>query len=170
MKKFDKRAQMMDAGCALFESKDGMGTALGQVKAEMKEYGEVSETAEVALENLPHSTDKADFVLDFSSFWRNRYVSCLVQDAGDTGRRTPDGEPIRLYAAVFKEGNKGTRFRDFLYVVVLLYLFVDLFCFTYQLISILCGTALILLVTFSWICPSRSAQRTVKEIIANLSK
>ena len=159
---------MMDAGTALFESKDGLGTALGQVRAEMREFGEVFETSEVGVENLPHSTDKADFVLDISSSWRNRYVSCLVQDAGDTGRKTPDGEPVRLYAAVFKEGNKGTYFRDAVYVVVLLYLFVDLFCFTYQLFSTVCGIALILIVTFSWICPSRTAQRTVKEIIRSL--
>ena len=36
MRKFDTRVQMMDAGMKLFESENGFGTCIGQVKANLK--------------------------------------------------------------------------------------------------------------------------------------
>ena len=41
MKDMNIKVQMMDAGMTLFETKEGFGNTLGQVKAEMEEYGKV---------------------------------------------------------------------------------------------------------------------------------
>ncbi len=80
-----KKVQMMDAGTALFEMEGGFGTALGQIRAELKEFGKVSDDGE-------------DIVLDFSTAWRKRFISCHLESAGENGDR-------HKYAAVFKEGS-----------------------------------------------------------------
>ena len=117
MKKFDEKILMMDAGTALFSGKDGFGSAIGTVKAEMDVYGTTLRAHEFRQEDLPRTTKECDLFLDCSTLWRKRCISCKVEDAGDTGLRTADGEPVRRYAAVFKEGNRSTVLRRAVYAL-----------------------------------------------------
>ena len=101
-----KDIQMMDAGSALFEMKGGFGTAMGQIKAEMSEFGKVT-------------TNDDEMVLEFSGLWRHARISCQVEDAS-VSRKADDGEEIRMYAAVFKEGSRNTRFRTMVHSLAVL--------------------------------------------------
>lgn len=181
MKRMDRKAQMMDAGTALFESKEGFGTSLGQVKAEMKRFGKVYEVSTgdeeadkfhdsvISPAELPESTDRCDLFLDFSSPWRNRYISCLFEDAGDTGKRTADGEHIRRYAATFKEGNTSTPLRAGVHIGLIVIIAVLVVSgLVSGAVSVVAGILLCFLVVYSWLTPSKDSQAIVKGIEAAL--
>lgn len=91
----DKKVQMMDAGTALFEMEGGFGTALGQIRAELREFGKVYDDGE-------------DMVLDFSTIWRKRIIRCRLEGAGENG-------DLHRYAAVFMEGSSSTRLRNWVH-------------------------------------------------------
>ena len=117
--KFDRKAQMMDAGTAFFEAKEGYGSILGEIKAEMEVYGKVLKISEIDNKELPFTTKECDLFLDFSNAFRHRYISCLLMDAGDTGKITDKGEHIRRYAAVFKEGNTSSGLRNMFIIIII---------------------------------------------------
>ena len=165
----DKKAQMMDAGTAFFKTKNGFGSVLGQVKAEMEVYGKVWEASETKMEDMPFSTKEYDLFLDFSTIWRNRYISCRLEDAGDTGRFTQEGEAIRKYAASFKEGNTGTKLRGYVHALLIISLFAAAFSFfpLNIVIRLLCLCAA-LYIGYIWLTPSLISQKTVKTLKNNI--
>ena len=165
----DKKAQMMDAGTAFFKAKDGFGSVLGQIKAEMEVHGKVWKASETNMEDMPFSTKEYDLFLDFSTIWRNRYISCRLEDAGDTGRLTQDGEAIRKYAASFKEGNTGTKLRGFVHAFLIISLLAAFFSFfpLNIVIRLLCFCAA-LYIGYRWLTPSLISQKTVKALKKNI--
>lgn len=162
---FDNKAQMMDAGTAFFTSKEGYGSVLGQIKAEMAVFGKVLSGHEIEPAALPYSTKECDLFLDFSTIFRNRYISCKLEDGGSTGEKTEEGEDIRRYAAVLKEGNTGTKLREWLFILIILLL---LGCGVSWLASGvwlgIISIAAALVAAYWRIVPSRKAQETVKYI------
>lgn len=100
----DKRAQMMDAGMRLFQTEKPFGTVLGGINTEMAKYGKVLRANETDPSQLPDTTGDCDLFLDWSSAFKNRYISCKLEDAGMVGT-TAEGEPVRRYAVTLKEGN-----------------------------------------------------------------
>ncbi len=103
----DKNTQMMDAGTRLFDSEKPFGTALGGIKTEMAKYGKVLRAKELEGETLPEASVGCDLLLDRSTKYKVKYITCVLEDAGTAGT-TSDGEPIRHYAVSLKEGNKNT--------------------------------------------------------------
>lgn len=164
MKKLDRKTQMMDAGTALFETKGGYGTVLGQLRAELAAYGRVFAPGDVPEEALPHSAGAFDLFLDYSTVWRTRYISCRIEDAGDSGGRTGDGETIRRYAAEFKEGNRSTVLRAAVHLAVAAGLLAVSILPGPCLVSVL-AAVLILPVLYLWIVPSRAARKTVGKLL-----
>lgn len=161
----DKKTQMMDAGTAFFSTKDGFGSVLGQIKAEMEIYGKVWKASETNIEDLPFSTKEYDLFLDFSTIWRNRYISCRLEDSGDTGRRAKEGEAIRKYAASFKEGNTGTKLRGLVHAFLIISLSaaaVSFFPLNFAL-RLLC-LCFAFYMGYSWLMPSLIAQKIVKDL------
>ena len=160
---------MMDAGTALFESKDGYGSVLGQIKAELKEFGVLSTPEDFPTEAMPPSTAEYDLFLDYSTCWRNRYISCRIEDAGDTGRTTDIGEPIRRYAISFKEGNRSTGFRILIHVLIMAALLAGVILsgqWYLTLLAVLLG----LLTFYQLLVPSKKAQHTVQLLIQKVSR
>ena len=90
------KVQMMDAGMTLFESEQNYGNALGQVKAELEVYGNVLKPCELADAALPESTGDCDLFLDWSTFWRVRYISCHLESAGEIQR---DGKTYQYHGS-----------------------------------------------------------------------
>lgn len=88
----DSKIQMMDAGSVFFSMEEGFGTAMGQVRAEMKAFGRVGDVDDWML-------------LDSSDLWMKRYVLCRVEDAGMSDGR-------HRYCAVFREGSRSTPLRN----------------------------------------------------------
>ena len=151
----DKKVQMMDAGTALFSMDGEFGTALGQLRAELKEYGKV--------------TDEDDWmVLNFSTPWRKRFISCHLEAFGDAGK------PHR-YAAVFKEGSRSTVLRGCVHAVaaaaVLLGVLVAnmLFPESASALRSAASFAVCLLIIYAWIIPSGKSVKTLRKIIAEVS-
>lgn len=176
MEKFDDKIKMMDAGTALFTGKDGFGSAIGSVRAEMEVYGKVLRPADFREDGLPSSLQGCDLLLDRSTLWRKRHVSCKVEDAGDTGLRTPDGETVRRYAAVFMEGNRSTFLRGAVHALVCAALLAGLLLpgrlpgpeqapsAVFGVIRIIAGILLLLAVLYHWILPDRDAAGIVDQI------
>ena len=100
MRKFDTRVQMMDAGMKLFESENGFGTCIGQVKANLKETGKVLEARELEGIALPSSTGAFARFVARLNLWRKKYLSCRIEYAGE---REEGGKTIFRYAASFRE-------------------------------------------------------------------
>ena len=154
--KFDRKAQMMDAGTAFFEAKEGYGSILGEIKAEMEVYGKVLKISEIDNKELPFTTKECDLFLDFSNAFRHRYISCLLMDAGDTGKITDKGEHIRRYAAVFKEGNTSSGLRNmFIIIIIAIFTAIGVYGFMQY---------------YCWIVPSSAAQETVKSLKQKIEK
>ncbi|MBR5660531.1 MAG: hypothetical protein IKW99_03175 [Bacteroidales bacterium] len=103
----DSKVHMMDAGMRLFETEKPYGTVLGGIKTEMSQYGKVLRTNEIPKEGLPAASVGCDLLLDRSTKYKVKYITCTLEDAGPAGA-TSDGEPVRRYAASLKEGNKNT--------------------------------------------------------------
>ena len=179
MKKFDDKVLMMDAGTALFCGKDGFGSAIGTVKAEMDVYGRTLRAREFRPEDLPPTTKECDLFLDYSNLWRKRYLSCKIEDAGDTGLRSKDGEPVRRYAAIFKEGNRSTFLRNTVHLLLGIGLLACMFPgllpgpvsqpiqalpAAMGAVRIIAGILLILIIVCSWMLPSRDARHVVSRI------
>ncbi len=161
----DKKVQMMDAGTALFISRENFGKTMGQVKAEMEVFGKVLKSTEFSPEELPESTAECDLFLDFSSIWRIRYISCLVQDAGEIPGAVADedGRIDRRYAAVFKEGNKSTVLRGVVHAALIIAAIAAAVYIGSIFVRI--GAAVLGLgLLFEWIIPSRTAQKTLFKI------
>ncbi len=93
----DDTVPMMDAGMRLFETEKPFGTVLGGIKVEMAKHGKI-----LASENSGY-----DLLLDRSTRYKKKFISCQLEDAGVVGK-TADGEEIHRYAASLKEGNKNT--------------------------------------------------------------
>ena len=179
MKKRDLNLKMMDAGTALFTGKDGFGSAIGTVKAEMDVYGKTLRPGEFRPEELPAAARDCDLFLDFSSFWHKRYLACKVEDAGSTGKKTADGEDIRRYAAIFREGNRSTFLRGAVHALVCAALLAGMvpgfqpgvlaermaaLPAAASAVRAVAGILLLLLTLYSWITPSRNAPHVVDSI------
>ena len=93
----DDKVPMMDAGMRLFETEKPFGTVLGGIKVEMAKHGQI----------LTSDNSGYDLLLDRSTKYKKKYISCRLEDAGVVGK-TADGEEIHRYAASLKEGNKST--------------------------------------------------------------
>lgn len=93
----EDKVPMMDAGMRLFETEKPFGTVLGGIKVEMAKYGKI----------LTSENSGYDLLLDRSTEYKKKYISCLLEDAGVVGK-TADGEEIHRYSASLKEGNKNT--------------------------------------------------------------
>ena len=115
----DSKVKMMDAGMRLFETEKPYGTVLGGIKTEMAKYGKVLRTNELEGETLPGASVGCDLLLDRSTKYKVKYITCTLEDAGQTGT-TPDGEPVRRYAASLKEGNKNTNVGIYVSVALIL--------------------------------------------------
>ena len=169
--KFDRKAQMMDAGTAFFEAKEGYGSILGELKAEMEVYGKVLKNSEIDNKELPFTTKECDLFLDFSNAFRYRYISCLLMDAGDTGKITDKGEHIRRYAAVFKEGNTSSGLRNmFTIIIIAIFTAIGVYGFMQYIPAGFIGIAGILSIAYCWIVPSSAAQETVKSLKQKIEK
>lgn len=151
---FNKKVQMLDAGMILFKSEENFGNTLGQVKAEMDVYGKVLKPSEIEDVVLPESTGDCDLFLNWSTFWRIRYISCHLESSGDG------------YAATFKEGNRSTTFRGI--VMSLLISFAAVVIFAPGTLYTLLGLILAGLAAYLWILPSRKAQKTVAALMHKL--
>ncbi len=169
MKKLNRKAQMMDAGTALFESKDGYGSVLGQVKAELKEFGSIGTPDDLPEGAVPPSTAEFDLFLDYSTPWRYRYISCRVEDAGDTGRTTDDGEPIRRYAITFKEGNRSTWLRILVHLIIMAAFLAGVILSGQWHLTLL-AVVLGLFTFYQLLVPSKKAQQTVRLLIDKVSQ
>ncbi len=151
----DRKIQMMDAGTALFEMEGGFGTALGQVRAELKEFGKVYD-------------DEEDLVLDFSDIWMKRIITCHLEGAGDDGDR-------HRYAAVFREGSASTKLRALVHGTMIAVLAIVLFFpgLMFPEMAGFCLSAIcvvgIVAVAYDWITPSRKSVRTLKKISSKIS-
>lgn len=155
MQMMDRKIQMMDAGTALFEMEGGFGTALGQVRAELKEFGRVYD-------------DEEDLVLDFSDIWMKRVITCHLEGAGDVGDR-------HRYAAVFKEGSASTMLRALVHGTMITVLAFVLFFpgilfpeLASLWLSVICIVG-IAAVAYNWITPSRKSVKTLKKISEKVS-
>ena len=163
MRKFDTRVQMMDAGMKLFESENGFGTCIGQVKANLKETGKVLEARELEGIALPGSTGDFDLFVDRSNLWRKKYLSCRIEYAGE---REEGGKTIFRYAASFREGNRsGLRAVTMLVLMLLSAAAAVVFN---SFISYLAGFAAIVAIACLWIMPSGEAVRTVRRLMSEL--
>lgn len=158
------KVQMMDAGMTLFESEQNYGNALGQVKAELEVYGNVLKPCELADAALPESTGDCDLFLDWSTFWRVRYISCHLESAGEIQR---DGKTFYRYAATFKEGNRSTMFRGTAMLIFLLAFACETVLapgLLYTLQGLVCSG----ITAYLWILPSRKAQKTVTALMKKI--
>ena len=108
MKDMNIKVQMMDAGMTLFETKEGFGNTLGQVKAEMEEYGKVLKANELEGVALPESTGDYDLFMNWSTIWRVRYISCHLESAG---LEEKDGKTERRSIDMPPRSRRGTRAR-----------------------------------------------------------
>lgn len=136
--------QMFDAGTALFKMDDSFGTALGQVKAEMSEFGRVTAEGDC-------------FILDISNLWRKYYISCHLEYTGEDGKHS--------YAAVFKEGGKGSAFRNVVFATM--FAFAVAVCIKY---SVLGGIASGIVFTYLWIVPGKKGIRVTRKLIEKISR
>lgn len=161
--KICKKVIMIDAGTVLFESKDGYGTVLGQMKAEMDEFGSTLGRESLETEDLPPVCRDCDLFMDFSTPGRYRYISCKVEDAGDTGRRTQDGEPIRRYAVSFMEGS-ATLWPRTVLLLLIAALLLRLFILLPSYLSIPLSIASVLYIIYVWLKPSRYSQKVVEKL------
>ncbi len=170
IRKTDRKTQMMDAGTALFSAREGIGMAIGYVRRKMEEAGgEVANINEVSQDVIPTTTGDFDLFMDFSTPWRSRYISAKVEDAGEGGTDA-DGEPMRRYAAVFKEGNRTAPLRAACHILVIAgliltpitvgILFPDLANFV---LTVLCLVAAGY-TAYRWIVPSKVSQKKVAAI------
>ena len=156
------KVQMMDAGMTLFQSGQGFGNTLGQVKAEMEEYGKVLKANDMENVHVPESTGVYDLFMDWSTVWRVRYISCRLESAGEM----PDGTP--RYAASFKEGNRSTFLRGTVMTVLLLVAACAVF-FVSGIVYTLAGLLLAAVTAYVWLSPSAVAQKTVSALMEKLS-
>lgn len=140
----DNKVQMLDAGTALFEMEGGFGTALGQVKAEMSEFGKVSIEDEY-------------FILDLSDIWRKSYISCHLESAGEAEKNR--------YAAVLKEGSRSSLLRN-ITIIALLILAMAICVF----VSILIGLILFAGIAYIWIIPGKKATLVSRKLIEKISE
>jgi len=165
MAKIDTDTIMMDAGVALFTSRGSFGTVMGQTRAELAEYGNV-----LGHEDVPQWKEDFDLMLDFSSALRKRYITCKVEDAGDTGTVSEQGEPLRRYAVTLKEGDGSTPLRGICHIIGMILPFVlSAVCGGGILLYILSAVIAILLV-FSWISPDKKAVEVCRRIKEDLEK
>lgn len=161
----------MDAGMVMFRSKLGFGQAIGQVKAEMQEYGKVYTAADLAETAVPESTGDFDLFLVWSAAWRVRYISCRAESAGEGAVRNADGceptdagESIHRYAVTFREGNRSTPLRGAAMTLCIAILILCIF----KAGSIILAAADIILigyVCFRWITPSHKARSVVRNLM-----
>ena len=161
---------MMDAGTALFTSKGSFGTVLGQVRAEMGEYGKVYRKEELPSDNLPVGLEPFELFLDHSSVWRTGYISCLVEDAGDTGEVSQEGEPIRRFAVSFKQGDRTSPLRTICLLMVALVPFIISIMYGFGGWGILISAIIALCIAYVWITPGKKGVALCNKIKANLEK
>ncbi len=164
MNDINLKVQMMDAGMTLFSSAENFGNTLGQVKAEMEEYGRVLRVNDLEGVSLPESTGDYDLFLDWSTVWRVRYISCHLESAGE---EFCDGKTTYRYAATFKEGNKSTVFRGVVIGVLLIALIVGTVAAHGALNTSLC-VLLAGATAYLWILPSRRARKVVSSLMSKL--
>lgn len=164
MNDMNHKVQMMDAGMTLFSTEDNFGNTLGQVKAEMEEYGKVLKNNDLEGVSLPESTGDFDLFLEWSTVWRVRYISCHLESAGE---QVEDGKTVYRYAATFKEGNRSSAFRGIVMGALLIFSIADA-VFAPGLLNTLLGIVLAGIVAYLWILPSRKAQKTVFSLMSNL--
>lgn len=170
MFELDRKTIMMDAGTALFTSKGSFGTVLGQARAEMGEYGKVYRKEELPPDNLPIGIEPFDLLLDHSSAWRTRYISCLVEDAGDTDVTSSEGEPIRRYAVSFKQGDRSTPFRNVCHLVAALIPFILSLVFSLGGWGILFSAVIAVFIVYAWMVPGKRGVAVCNKIKVNLEK
>lgn len=154
---FNRRIQMMDAVMVLRNSDESFGNVIGQAKAEMEPYGKVWRATELDSSQLPESTAEYDLFMDYSNFWRVRYISCKVESAGEN-----------RWAIRLKEGNRSSRLRDIFFITVLV---AAAICWIIpSFLTHIAVFAVILADLYFWIYPSKKAQRTVRAIATALEK
>lgn len=159
-KKFDIKVKIMDAGTAFYKAKEGFGTQLGNIQAELKEHGRVYRSDDIE-GSVPQSCSDIDFFLDFSTIWRNRYITCKLEDSGYSGENTDIGEPVNRYSVVFKEGNSSTVLRGTVFVCSILFCLILPF---FKAILTLCSIPLALFLLYMWLKPSEYSQKVVKQL------
>lgn len=164
--RLDTKVQMMDAGMALFRSNLSFGQAMGQVKAEMQEYGKVYTAAELTDTAVPESTGEFDLFLCRSTVWRTRYISARVESAGK-GRSEDAGEVAQRYAVTLREGNRSTPLRGAVMTLGIAALVLCIFLTGSILISVL-DIILIGCVCFRWITPSHQARKVVRDLLHSI--
>lgn len=166
MPKFDRKTLMMDAGTAVFTCEKGFGSAIGKVKAAMAHYGKVLTANHLEAEALPSSCRGCDLLLERSTPWRTRYISCKVSSCGEG------------YAAEFKEGSRSGLLRSVTFAALILCLTVLTFLPSSLFPGALAAAgalrritciALALLAAWLWMVPSLSGVKTVKAIAKSLS-
>ena len=170
MARLDTKTKMMDAGTALFTSKGSFGTVLGQTKAELSSYGKVYSKEELEADSMPIGTEEFDLMLDYSTPWMKRYISCRVEDAGDTGETAPEGEPIRRYAVVMKHGDRNTLLRTVVFILLIILPFILSSTLNGGVLMKVFLIAVALLIAYRWIHPGKEYIDICRRIKADLEK
>ena len=169
---FDKKTQMMDAGSVFYKTPDGFGYALGAVMSVLTPLGKLYEVSEdggkfsesVRLGDLPDSIEEADFFLDCSTPWRNRYISCKVEDSP----MDPETEGTHRYAVRLREGNSNTLLRRSLLICSAVILLLVPFLCGWGFIAKMAGLCVSVLFLWLLVCPSESQQKKVEHIKESL--
>lgn len=159
----DKKIQMMDAGTALFTINEDFGTALGMVKTAMGAFGgRVYRATDSQTVSFPEGAADADLLLDFSSRWRNRCISCKLEYAGT------DVNGKHRYAAVFKQGDSSGRIRNYTLLTLCVIIVLGMIAAP-GTIRIIAGILLVIFIGYWKISPSKDARIRVEEIIKSLA-
>lgn len=149
----DTKVQMMDAGSEFFSMEEGFGTAMGQVRAEMRPFGRVED-------------EGGWILLDSSDIWMKRYVLCRVEDAGMSGEK-------HRYCTVFKEGSRSTLLRKLCHLAAAAACIIYAFRFTPEgwkgglLTAALCIVAIFIL--YNMLKASASSVRTLERLKAKIA-
>lgn len=157
--------QMMCCGTARFSRHEAFGPVLGQVKAELSEFGKVISGEEADPARIPATTGPCDLFLDASTPWRRRYIAAQVHSAGEEA----DGEEtLHYYAVSLKEGHSSGWLRSALFIAAVCLSTAFAFSGLWRPWSGLIGLVLLLFFLYRWIAPGRSSARLVGRILRKL--
>lgn len=163
----DQKVYMMDAGIATVNSDGSFGDVIGQVKANLKPFGDVYRVSEtdggkfdqtISPDALPPTTGDCDLFMDYSTIFRRRYISAKVEYAGEN-----------KYAIRIKEGNRNSPLRDFTMLAIAAYGAIVLLM-GIGIIKKVIGIFIIIAGLYLWILPSDKSVSKAKSLIQILAQ
>jgi hypothetical protein len=151
MKVLDKDVKMMDSGLSLISSEKDFTTVSNQIMTILgSDGGKVSKTG------------PSDMVLDYSTPWRNKFISCHLEEDGK------DAQGKTRYAASFMEGNASNWLRRLTQLTTLTVVLVITAILSHGFLEVILFILFILTYLFVSVLPSYRSQkrmeRTVREV------